>query len=161
MYSSLDELIAGERRAALNKMRPEPSAAERALDSLPLEDVKGILKQAERLEQRESRLAEVQLNADAWVQEIAPWWKDTARNAHLMKMQLKANGIDEADATIADYQRCALELRDAGLVTLNQHAVAKEHADDITRRAQEARRVSLESLMRQQNPRCTTFRWRN
>lgn len=136
-FDSIDSLIAMERQVAIQQMRPEPTAEETAFDELPAAQALALLREAEKLQQRKAQAADVQTNGDAWIT-ISPWYADNQRNAHLMKMQLAANGFSEDTATIEQFEICGRQLRESGLLTLNKAAVAKEHVAEVAQRAADA-----------------------
>lgn len=132
--TSIDELITVERGAALQRLRPEVTAAETALANLPIEQVQTLLRDGERQEHRKTQLVETQKNGDAWLM-LNPWFVDNQHNAHLMAMQFEANGFSADTATIEQYEICGRQLRESGLLTLNKTAVAKEQAAEVAKRA--------------------------
>jgi hypothetical protein len=137
-FDSVDDLIVAERQAALHNLRPgDASPEELALDQLPLEQVQLLLREGARQEQRKPKLVETRLNGDAWFS-LNPWYVDNDHNAHLMKMQLAANGFAEDTTTVEQFEKCAKQLRESDLLTLNKRAVAKERVAEVAQRASES-----------------------
>jgi len=135
-YDSLDSLIAQERHAALNTA-PVISDEEREFDNMPFDEFQARIKDAVRGEQLKANGLQTQKNGDAWIT-LHPEYVDSTHNAHLMKMQLAANGVSDNNASIEDYEIAAQQLRDAGLLTLSKPALAKQHAAEVRRLATEA-----------------------
>jgi hypothetical protein len=133
-FDSVHDLIAAERHAALTQVT-SLSDEEAAFDALPPEEALALLKEGERISQQHANASEVQDEADAWLMLHAEW-RDDIRNAKLMAAQLKANGATKP--TIADFEKASRQLRESGLVRLNPVQVAKQHAKDLQRRANEA-----------------------
>lgn len=136
-FDSVDDMIAAERQASIQKLRPVATPEEEAFEGLPFEQVQTLLREGERQEQRKTKIGDTQKNGDAWIT-INPWYVDNKHNAHLMKMQLAANGFSEDTATIEQFEICGRQLRESGLLTLNKSAVAKEHVAEVAQRASEA-----------------------
>ena len=133
-------MIVAERQAALHNLRPDAvSPEELALEQLPIEQVKVLLREGERHIQRQPKLVETRLNGDAWFSlPSSAWYVDNQHNGNLMKMQLAANGFSEDTATIEQFEICARQLRESGLLTLNKTQVAKERVAEVAQRASEA-----------------------
>lgn len=134
-YTSLEDLIANERQAALQQI-PQPTPDETLIEKLPIEEAQALLRAGERAGQQRANILKTKENADAWLL-ANPWWVDNDKNAHLMVVQLRANGVAEGAASIADYQKAAQQLRDSGLLTLNRKVVEKQHAKELQARATE------------------------
>ena len=133
-FDSIDSLIANERHAALAQVQPV-SDEEAAFENLPPAEACALLKDAERATQQQANRSEVQDEADAWLI-LHPEWRDDTRNAKLMAAQLRANGVTKA--TIPDFEKAAQQLRDSGLVRLNQAQLDKQHVKRLQQRAAEA-----------------------
>lgn len=136
-YESVDDLIAAERTAALQNLRVEATPEEQAINALPLEDFQRLMRGGEQHVQRTARIAETQADGDAWIS-VNAWYTDNARNANLMKMQLEANGVSTDAASFEQFEIAARQLREAGLLTVNQKAATKEHAAELQQRAAKA-----------------------
>lgn len=145
-FHSVDELIAAERHAALAQVTPI-SAEEKAFDSLPADEALNLLREAERAAQQQIDSAAVQDAADAWLL-LRPEWHDSTRNGKLMRAQLLTNGV--VTATIPDLEKAAQQLRDSGLVTLNQKQVEKQHAKQLQQRAGEAAKQLFDQTTEQE-----------
>ena len=135
-YGDVDSMILNERQAALSQFTPE-SADEKAFNKLPTDQQIAMLREAERLEQLNLKRPEQQKNADAWIT-LHPEYFDNTRNGKLMKVQLRSNGVVEGNETIQDFEVASQQLRASGLLTLNQTALNKQHAEELRQRASEA-----------------------
>jgi hypothetical protein len=135
-FGTLDEMISQERQAALRQM-PEPTKEEIAFNRLPIEQQKAFLREGERGERVEANAPQTRINADAFLT-LHPEIVDSERNAHLIKMQLVANGITDNNVSIPDYEKATNQLRESGLLTLNKAALNKQHAAEVARLASEA-----------------------
>jgi hypothetical protein len=135
-YDSLDSLIAQNRQITLNKVR-EQSKEEIALENLPIEDLQAVLKTAERGEVALQNKPLTQMNADAFLT-IRPEIADSTRNANLIRMQLRANGVTDGDVSIEQFDKATTQLRRSGLLTLNKAVLVKQQSAEVKRLAAEA-----------------------
>ena len=101
-YESLDDMIHGEREAAIRQV-PEQTAVEKAFFSLSPEEQRALLKEGEKAEQLKGKRADIQADADAWLT-LHPEYRDDIRSAKLMRMQLRANGVADGYATIPNLE---------------------------------------------------------
>jgi hypothetical protein len=135
-FNSLDELIAQERRAALQQVTPS-SAEQIAFENLPNEQALPLIRQAERVAQRKANAPQVQYNSDAWMT-LHPEYVDDDHNANLMTMQLRANGCDERTASIEDCEIAYRQLRASGLLKLDAQTVREQHTKELKQSAKQA-----------------------
>ena len=134
-FHSVDDLIQAERHAALTQVTPI-SDEEAAFDNLPAEEACALLKEAEQASQRQVNSSAIQDAADAWLMLNKGVWVDDTRNARLMERQLKINGV--TNATPADFEKASKQLRESGLVKVNQAAVDRQHAREVQQLAEQA-----------------------
>jgi hypothetical protein len=134
-YDSLDALISNQRRAALHTV-PAPTQEEIDLEHLPIEDVLALCKAGEQAEMARQNTPKTQLNADAFLTNH-PEIVDNQRNARLINMQLKANGVTDGVVSIEQFDRATSQLRESGFLTLNKTTLAKQHAAEVKQLAAE------------------------
>jgi hypothetical protein len=139
-FGNVDELVLNERHAALQSM--SVSEEEIALEQLPLDQFKDVVKSREREEQRKVDGYKTGIAGDAWLTQH-PEFKDNRFNARLMRQQLATNGVLEGAATIPDYQRAYQQLLTSGLLSLNQTEVNKQHQESLRQEASEALKPEL------------------
>ena len=135
-FDDVDTLIAQERAAALRQVS-ESTPEEKALDSLPPEQVRELLREGERQEQLKVKLVETRKNGDAWLT-LHREFLDTPHNAHLMVMQLRANNVVEGSETIQDYEVAYRQLRKSGLLSLDRDVLMEQEAEAVKQRAAKA-----------------------
>jgi hypothetical protein len=142
VYDSLDSMIAQERKASLSRV-PAQTDEEIAFENMPVEEMQARIKGAMHQEQLKANGLQTQKQADAWVT-LNPWFVDSQHNARLIKMQLAANGASDNNASIADFDTAAAQLRDSGLLTVNKTAVAKQHATEVAQIADAHKEIAFD-----------------
>ena len=133
-------MILQERHAAINSMTVSPE--EIALERLPLDQFRDVVKGRERDEQRKADGYKTGIAGDAWITQH-PEFRDNHYNAKLMRQQLATNGVLEGAATIPDYETAYHQLRASGLLTLNKAALDKQHQETLRQEAAEALKPEL------------------
>jgi predicted transglutaminase-like cysteine proteinase len=140
-FTSLDDMIAAERQAAIQQVTPS-TPEEIAFNNLPLDETQSLLKQLEQRGHQEVNAAKNQHLGDVWVT-AKKEYKDTDRNALLMRQQLATNGVLESVATFADYEKAFNQLVASGLLRLDQNEVRKQHQETLRQEAADAIRNSV------------------
>jgi len=131
-YNNLDSLIAQEREAALKTPIVDQSDI---FDGHDIEEVQARLRQAERDERILANVPEIDKTADAWFS-LHPEITKSERNAQLLSMQLRANGVPVGIATSEQLEVAASQLVEAGLLRLNKVALEKQQKQEVLDRAQ-------------------------
>lgn len=134
-FNNVEDLVLMERDAARKSILVSPE--EIALENMPIDDFKTLVKSRERDEQRQADGYKTGIAGDAWLTQH-PEFSDTHFNAKLMRQQLANNGVLEGAATIADYETAYQQLRGSGLLSLNKVAVNKQHQETLRQEASEA-----------------------
>src|SRR6266404_553096 len=113
-----------ERQAALNSPLQQ-SQEEIDLENLPIEEFQTRVKQTLQDEGAVQNAPQIQMNADAFLT-IRPEIADTERNANLIRMQLRANGVTDGSVSIEQFDKATNQLRGSGLLTLNKVQLDKQ-----------------------------------
>ena len=138
-FYSIDEMIGAERQAALNQVIA-PSQDEVDFQNLPSEQALPLIREAEKQAHNQLSETERKRNADAWLI-LHPEFVDSERNAHLMAMQLRLNGVIDGETTIADYELASRQLRESELLKLDPKVVRKQQAEELQQRADAATKI--------------------
>src|SRR5260370_3170058 len=141
-FDNVDDLVINERHAARTAVTPL-SPEDIALETLPTEELTNLLKGRDHADQRRVDFSKSQRAGDAWITQHKEY-KDTKVNALLMRQQLATNGVLESSATVADYETAYNQLRDSGLLALNQTEINKQHQETLRQEATEALHESVE-----------------
>jgi hypothetical protein len=132
-FDNVNDFITNERHAALHQV-PQLSEDEEAFEDLPLDQLKELLKGRERSHQLAAQLEETKKNADGWLT-LHPEFRDSKRNAGLMEMRLRANGVAPGTESIEDFEHASNQLLTSELLTTNPKQVAKKYGEEVKARA--------------------------
>jgi hypothetical protein len=135
-FDSIDALIAQERHAALHQKAPR-SDAEIAFENLPTEEALSLLRAAEKHKQAQANAHVTGQNADVWLH-MHPEFVDNKRNGELVTMQLVANGCDKSTASVQDFEKAYRQLRESGLLKLDEKELRSQHNEELQERASTA-----------------------
>jgi hypothetical protein len=139
-FDSVETLILQERDAAIKSMSVSPE--EIALERLPLDQFRDVVKGRERVEQRNVDGYKTAIAGDAWITQH-PEFRDSHYNAKLMRQQLATNGVLEGAVTIPDYETAYHQLRASGLLSLNKGELNKQRQENLSQEAAEALKPEL------------------
>ncbi|HEX3642351.1 MAG TPA: hypothetical protein VHV10_13755 [Ktedonobacteraceae bacterium] len=134
-FNNVETLILQERHAAINSMTV--SSEEIALEKIPLDSFKDVVRGRERDEKRKVDGHKTAVAGDAWLTQH-PEFRDNHYNAKLMRQQLATNGVLEDAATIPDYETAYHQLRASGLLSLDKVELNKQRQEALSQEAAEA-----------------------
>ena len=108
-----------------------------AFDKLDAQGVRNVVERAMLGEEEKARIEQFHKDEQTF-RVMYPAYKDSQHNAHAMKHHWE-NVLGVAIPTLTQMEDSFFELRNSGVIQLNQQAVAKENQEQILRRAAEIR----------------------